>query len=152
MDYEKAYKQALERARKLYNEAMTNDYVSDMEDYEQIFPEHSESEDEKIRKEMFDFFNQLEDKKLRGVDISSWIAWLEKQKPIEVDGDEYGIDGLWHAVRILKKTLGTVEGYQSDDGMLEHKAAITAVEKLKTQKPAERSKENEKMFESVMTC
>lgn len=149
MDYEKAYKQALERARKLYNEAVANDYVSDMEDYEQIFPELCESEDEKIRKEIIRF---LADKiSIYPYIKKQWISWLEKQKPIEVD-DEYGIDGLWHAVQILKKTLGTVEGYQSDDGMLEHKAAITAVEKLKTQKPAKRSKEDNKMFESVMTC
>lgn len=48
----------------------------------------------------------------------------------EYDGDDYGIDSLWHARHILKKTLGKVDGYQSDDGILEHKCAISAVDKL----------------------
>ena len=52
----------------------------------------------------------------------------------EVNGEDYGIDGLWNAKRILEKTLGEVEGYQTDDGILEHKAAITAVKKLYEQK------------------
>lgn len=48
----------------------------------------------------------------------------------EYDGEDYGIDGLWHAKNILEKTLGNVDGYQSDDGILEHKCAISAVDKL----------------------
>lgn len=60
-----------------------------------------------------------------------------EQKPIEeVNGEDYGIDGLYHAQRILEQTLGNVEGYQSDDGILEHKCAISAVKKLSEQKPA----------------
>ena len=49
---------------------------------------------------------------------------------------DYGIDSLYHAQRILEKTLGKVDGYQSDDGILEHKCAISAVKKLYEQKPA----------------
>lgn len=48
----------------------------------------------------------------------------------EYDGEDYGIDSLWHAKNILEKTLGEVEGYQTDDGILDHKCAITAVDKL----------------------
>ena len=48
-------------------------------DISDIFPELKESEDEGIRKEILEFFCQFENGKLRGVDISSWIAWLEKQ-------------------------------------------------------------------------
>lgn len=54
----------------------------------------------------------------------------------EYDGDDYGIDSLWHAKNILKKTLGKVDGYQSDDGILEHKCAISAVDKLYKHEPA----------------
>lgn len=61
---------------------------------------------------------------------------LKKIEDEEYNGDDYGIDGLWHAQRILEKTLGSVDGYQSDDGILEHKAAITAVKKLYEQKPS----------------
>ncbi len=54
----------------------------------------------------------------------------------EYDGDDYGIDSLWHARAILKKTLGKVDGYQSDDGILEHKCAISVVDTLYKQKPS----------------
>lgn len=74
-----------------------------------------------------------------------------KQKPValseedeEYDGEDYGIDGLWHAKNILEKTLGKVEGYQTDDGILDHKCAISAVDKLYKQKSAEWSEEDEK--------
>ena len=67
----------------------------------------------------------------------------------EVNGEDYGIDGLWHAQRILEETLGGVEGYQTDDGILEHKAAITAVKKLYEQKPAEWSEEDEKILRII---
>ena len=68
----------------------------------------------------------------------------------EVNGEDYGIDGLWHAQRILEETLGGVEGYQTDDGILEHKAAITAVKKLYEQKPAEWSEEDENRFNNLI--
>ena len=61
---------------------------------------------------------------------------LKKIENQEYDGEDYGIDGLYHAQRILEKTLGSVEGYQSDDGILEHKCAISAVKKLYEQNPA----------------
>ena len=67
-----------------------------------------------------------------------WDAEKKEVKKIgneEVNGEDYGIDGLWHAKTILEKTLGNVDGYQSDDGILDHKAAITAVKKLYEKKP-----------------
>ena len=67
----------------------------------------------------------------------------------EFNGEDYGIDSLWHAQNILESTLNKVEGYQSDDGILEHKCAITAVKKLYKQKPAW-SKEDERMFKSAL--
>jgi len=66
----------------------------------------------------------------------------------EVNGEDYGIDSLYHAQRILEKTLGEVDGYQSDDGILEHKCAITAVKKLYKQKPAW-SEEDERMYRGL---
>ena len=54
----------------------------------------------------------------------------------EFNGEDYGIDSLFHAKRILEKTLGKVDGYQSDDGILEHKCAIASVNKLYKQKTA----------------
>lgn len=65
----------------------------------------------------------------------------------EYNGEDYGIDSLYHAQRILEKTLGKVDGYQTDDGILEHKAAITAVKKLYGQKPW--SEEDEKIIKRI---
>lgn len=71
---------------------------------------------------------------------------LKKIEDEEYDGEDYGIDGLWHAKNILEKTLGKVEGYQTDDGILDHKCAISAVDKLYKQKSAEWSEEDEKRW------
>lgn len=60
-----------------------------------------------------------------------------EQKPADLPkGEDYGIDGLYHAIRILENTLSKVDGYQTDDGILEHKCAINAVKELYEQKPA----------------
>lgn len=64
--------------------------------------------------------------------------WSEENE--EYNGEDYGIDGLWHAMNILEKTLGKVNGYQTDDGFLSHQCAITAVKKLYKQKPTETAK------------
>lgn len=69
----------------------------------------------------------------------------EKKSKKLPNGEDYGIDSLYHAARILEKTLGEVDGYQSDDGILEHKCAIEAVNRLYKQKPAECSEEDEKI-------
>ena len=76
---------------------------------------------------------------------------LKKIDDEEYDGEDYGIDSLFHAQRILEKTLGKVDGYQTDDGILEHKCAITAVKKLYEQKPTEWSSEDEKMLNHIIS-
>ena len=48
MDYKEKYEKALAAARKLYNEAEAIGFTSDMVDYESIFPELAESEDESL--------------------------------------------------------------------------------------------------------
>ena len=68
----------------------------------------------------------------------------------EYDGEDYGIDSLWHAKNILEKTLGEVEGYQTDDGILDHKCAISFIDKLYKQKPAEWSEEDESNFQGII--
>ena len=56
---------------------------------------------------------------------------IEIPEQQESSNEEYcGIDGLYHAINILEKTIGKVWGYQSDDGILDHKAAINAVKEL----------------------
>lgn len=86
----KAYDEALERARKLYNDAKANEYKSDMEDYEYIFPELAESEDERIRKRLIEYFEGFRmgnaEVKWEGLNVQEVLVWLEKQKeqkPVE---------------------------------------------------------------------
>ncbi len=74
----KAYDEALERARKY----MAKGYDVLMPE---IFPELRESEDEKIRKVLLEYFNERnsyrdEDETFNGVPFSSIIDYLEKQK------------------------------------------------------------------------
>ena len=77
-----------------------------------------------------------------------WDAENKELKKIEstieeVNDEDYGIDGLYHAQRILEKTLGTVDGYETDDGILEHKCAIAAVNKIYKHNPTWNEEDNE---------
>ena len=73
----KAYDEALERAKKLHDKI----------DIEEIFPELNESEDERIKKAIIEFFESEDDDTtyslVRKKDI---IAWLERQGK-----EEYGL-------------------------------------------------------------
>lgn len=78
-DCERKYKEAFNMAvleHKSDNEAVR-------ESIERIFPQLKESDDEKIRKELISYFKQFANEELRGVNISDWIAWLQKQKTSE---------------------------------------------------------------------
>ena len=84
MDYEKKYKKALGRCKKLYDEFKTMHHNHAMEDLEEIFPELAESEDERIRKTIYNFLDSALGKDLLqrkcGLNPDSVLAWLEKQK------------------------------------------------------------------------
>jgi len=85
MFYEKAYKEALERARIIRLQLL--DIGEEATEIEHIFPELKEGEDENIRKEMIYVFKQLNECTTicgRHYDYVKWIAWLEKQKPMEL--------------------------------------------------------------------
>ena len=148
------YDEALERAKGVHNSAKSdkeNGVTDKITEYtvqltETIFPELKVNDDERIRKHLIGvvelYYGNTDEQEKKDC-----LAWLEKQcgqKPAEeVNGEDYGIDGLYHAQRILERTLGKVDGYQSDDGILEHKCAITAVKKLYEKKPTEWSEEDE---------
>ena len=91
MDYEKAYKEALERARKIIKDyekrGLKEQLFYAKEDLEEIFPELKDSEDERIRKRLIDFFEDWSETKSHcwGKSVNKILAWLEKQgeqKPI----------------------------------------------------------------------
>ena len=78
----KAYDEAIKRAKALYDNEQpisgSNVIINN------IFPELIESEDERIRKEIYWFFTQPDT-----VCDKRWIAWLEKQKAVDVlDAEE----------------------------------------------------------------
>lgn len=80
------YDEALERARELYGKYCINNAL------EIIFPELKESEDEEIRQDIINYIN-VAHQILPQFMKDKWIAWLEKQKPIEwSEEDEIGSD------------------------------------------------------------
>ena len=70
MDYEKKYKEALERAKQFSEKPYLEDSKGIVE---YIFPELAESEDERIRKSLIDMLKNDEKCYLKE------IAWLERQ-------------------------------------------------------------------------
>lgn len=68
-DYEKLYKEALERARQFSEHPLQED-SSGIVEY--IFPELKESDDERIRKEILDYID-------KSTGCKRWVDWIEKQ-------------------------------------------------------------------------
>ncbi len=83
MNYEKAYKEALERAKNLRKDAIDMSENIRAKQCEIIFPELKESEDEKIRKTIIRFFKDQYSNETEmydgSVTVGKAIAWLEKQ-------------------------------------------------------------------------
>ena len=109
MDYEKSYKEALERAKALI-ETNTSDALFHLKDIESIFPELKESEDERIRKWCISHFkaavlvtkNNAEYKEYLNNKV---IPWLEKQGETytKKDVDNAWVEGVCYARRELEK-------------------------------------------------
>ena len=80
MDYEKKYKEALERASKL---RFQNPFDTVSQMMEHVFPELKESEDERIRKALVKLFQDCGDTDIEfcntGFSYQEIFAWLEKQ-------------------------------------------------------------------------
>lgn len=66
--------------------------------------------------------------------------------PIKGDDDK----DLDLALDILQRTLGQVDGYQSDDGILEHKKAIMAVTDAMNAKPADWTDADQEILERII--
>ena len=80
MDYEKKYKEALERARQFSEHPLQEDSDSIVE---YIFPELAESEDERIREDIISLVNEFWER-IGSINPeyssrSRMLAWLEKQ-------------------------------------------------------------------------
>ena len=79
MNYEKAYKEALEKARQFSEHPLQEDSSSIVE---YIFPELKESEDEKIRKWLIDWAKAVNWSEQFTISKEQVLAWLEKQKSV----------------------------------------------------------------------
>lgn len=75
MDYEKEYKGALDRAKKLYEQGTITESLS------YVFPELKESEEEKIVRCLLNYFHHVRYNglDLKDTNVDKVIAWLEKQ-------------------------------------------------------------------------
>ena len=85
MDYEKKYKEALERVRRLHDRMLvlsSTDALVASAELEFIFPElaESESEDERIRRKMIEHFKAKTKETWCNMPVKDIIAYLEKQK------------------------------------------------------------------------
>lgn len=76
--YEKKYKEIVGKIRKAYLCVQTDSTKAVLED---IFPELIESEDERIRKKIIDYFrgNVGLGVAIGGVSVKDMVSWLEKQ-------------------------------------------------------------------------
>lgn len=104
MDYEKKYKEAFELMKDCIPDENGLVHVRPCE----IFTELADSEDEKIRKALVDYFTAYKEQKecgiktFYGIPTDSIIAWLEKQgekKPWSED-DEYYFNAI---ISVIKK-------------------------------------------------
>ena len=75
MDYEKKYKEALERARKIHNEHQAQCFDVMVK----VFPELNESEDERIKKEIIKTVELYGPKTGNPKVYNDMLAWLKKQ-------------------------------------------------------------------------
>lgn len=77
-DYKRKYNLALERARRVLRDNPDFVRVTPML-LEEIFPDHEESYDERMRKECLHWLRTLQTSHIKEDEIGLCIAWLEKQ-------------------------------------------------------------------------
>lgn len=140
----KAYDKALERAKALNADNLLSDDA-----IEEIFPKLKESEDEKIRKEIITYFKLKEEaaqkaeyfQSERG--FSRWIAWLEKQKPVDIS-----------EIEMKRHNEGYIRGvHDAYDNINQARSILNQLRKEKPkieQKPTEWSKEDSKNLKEVV--
>jgi hypothetical protein len=145
MDYKEKYEIALERAKSLVG---TKEI--DKTDFEYIFPELRESEDEEKRKRVIECLklslkgaedqNDAGCDRTRDIDALKWgIAYLEKQKSVPAldRGDEIILKAICEELQSAPGWVERIEGW--------YRLAKDA------QQPAEWSDEDEKMLHIVIT-
>ena len=103
-DYEKKYKEALERMKSWVKGEHPECFCDAQKAAEFIFPELAESEDEKIKREIVAYINELADLKNEKIP-TKWLTWLEKQKPSWSEKDK----------NLLNRLIGVLDGTNEED-------------------------------------
>ena len=107
MDYKIKYTDALEGIRELYNSDCDMIRVKRLRrQLEHIFPELKESKDEKIKREIVAYINELADLKNEKIP-TKWLNWLEKQGQKETTWnkeDEENMNNILYVFNQLKDT------------------------------------------------
>lgn len=133
-------------------------------EFEEIYPELKDSEDERMRKDIIQFFKDAANSKTRVVysnTFAEWVTYLEKQKDvlgeraknITANMLEDGVEGIQRElIEFLSNTIDAswVNIIRSADTYAERIRNI--IEKQKEQKPAEWSEEDETCLECVLWC
>lgn len=140
----KAYDEALEKARMYHDNAKAVEEYAAVARYENIFPELRESEDERIRKWLIDYFSLIKETLWihRDFTCEQILGWLEKQKehkelsPMDGNADLYFDE--WN-----QQKQNPTKRQCFEEGMR------YARRLQKEQKPAEWSKEDETIIEGA---
>ena len=107
IDYKKAYEEALERAREMYNRTLDGNPRSFVGDYEYIFPQLKEtSDDDRIVEKLSAILRVCCTK---GAKVDEYVEWLEKHKNYYISDAEIG--KLRQCAVILKDWQDEQEGY-----------------------------------------
>lgn len=104
-----AYSKAVEKAKQEYNTATSEDRKQWLEE---LFPELRESEDERVRKAVFNFFNRgaKNGEQTNGVYDKDILAWLEKQTYTKKNIDDAYLKGVTNTKNEIEKQYE--ESYQ----------------------------------------
>ena len=130
-------------------------YADGVEELESIFPELTESEDERIRQALIDLVSTVGEYYLKPDSRNKMIAYLERQKePAPIPDKFSGLKSLmlqYLQIAANRKDDAEIENDTDLWGrkILDYVWKYDGEEKQKEQKPSEWSEEDEKMLTSV---
>ena len=150
MDYEKAYNEAIERAKQFMSEHPTRAEADLMV---ALFPELKESEDERIRTRLLEYFHGFKDSAecpvfWEGLNIDNILTWLEKQKDINCLACDEHLKGYLAGRKVTEEkqkelpfvkdvVLGYPGLYFYDGERMHFRGSPAMEENQKEQKPVE---------------
>lgn len=152
MNYEKAYNEALERAKKWYyapNADKIPTYANRV--IEEIFPELAESKDEKIRKAIISVFTG-ESSFTPKEEAQKYVAWLEKQGNKIVDYQQNHQDIKYPNGGIVMEDFNGGEGFYKLNLDYLSKKQIEEVEEMVRTWNKESKISNENIINCIGMC